>query len=161
MSKRKTVYFGLGSNLEAPCSQIIRALTALAADPSLELVACSSLYRTPPMGPQDQPWFVNAVAQFTTTLSPETLLDTTQRLERSLGRIKTRHWGPRLIDIDILLYNNHQLSSERLTLPHPGLTVRSFVVLPLAELDPDLQLPCGQPLAAFIQQFEHDIIERI
>ncbi|MBK8970759.1 MAG: 2-amino-4-hydroxy-6-hydroxymethyldihydropteridine diphosphokinase [Hahellaceae bacterium] len=157
----RTVYLGFGSNLESPCSQIVRAVTLLAASAGLKLLACSSLYRTPPMGPQDQAWFINAVAQFSTSLTPEDLLATTQQLERTLGRIKTRHWGPRVIDIDILMFEGEQRSNDTLNLPHPGLSQRAFVVLPLLEIAPELQLPCGTLLSSLVEAFSGDTIERI
>lgn len=144
-----TVYIGLGSNLGASATLLAQALDALSR---LGPVQSSGLYRTPPLGPQDQPDFFNAVACLHTTLAPEALLDQLQALEQQAGRVRRRHWGERTLDLDVLWYDGLMLDTPRLTVPHPGLMVRSFVLLPLLELAPALsvqgqllsQLPAAQ-----------------
>lgn len=139
-------YIGLGANLNNPKEQLHIALQALAQLPHSQLRRTSSFYASHPQGPQDQPDYVNAVAELETSLPPLALLDALQQQERDQGRIKLRHWGERCIDLDILLYDDLQLNSERLTVPHYELKNRSFVVEPLLELRPDLILPDGMPL---------------
>jgi 2-amino-4-hydroxy-6-hydroxymethyldihydropteridine diphosphokinase len=142
------VYVGLGSNLEDPVAQVRLALEALGTLPLTERVAASRLYASRPLGPQDQPDFINAVAHLCTRLSPLALLDQLQALEQRHGRVRRRHWGPRTLDLDLLLYGDERLELPRLRVPHPEMAVRSFVLLPLAELSPQLQLPDGRPVAA-------------
>lgn len=142
------VYVGLGSNLEDPIAQVRLALEALDTLPLTERVAASRLYVSRPLGPQDQPDFINAVAHLRTRLSPLALLDQLQALEQRHGRVRQRHWGPRTLDLDLLLYGDEQLEVPRLRVPHPEMTVRRFVLLPLAELSPQLQLPDGRPVEA-------------
>ena len=142
-------YIGLGSNLGDPPAQIREALDQLTNRPEVRAVVCSSLYRSRPMGPQDQPAYANAAARLETECEPLELLDVLLAVERSLGRNRDaeRRWGPRMIDLDLLLYGNETLRCPRLSLPHPGLTEREFVVLPLLEIAPDLTLPDGRQLA--------------
>lgn len=146
MSKR--AYIGLGANLASPARQIWQALHRLAALPDSHLAGVSALYQSSPMGPQDQPDYINAVAALDTTLSPEVLLDALQAIEQCQGRLRQRRWGERTLDLDLLLYGNEQWHSPRLTIPHPGLSERDFVLVPLASLAPDLQLPDGRALAS-------------
>lgn len=135
-------WVGLGSNLEQPREQVRSALVELTTLPDTRLIATSSLYRSAPMGPQDQPAYINAVARLETRLSAEALLDALQAIESAHGRVRSgEHWGPRTLDLDILLYGSEQLSSPRLTVPHPGIAERNFVLYPLAEIDPDLDIP--------------------
>lgn len=145
-------YIGLGSNLDDPVQQLHRALEGLTRLPQTQLVACSRFYRSTPLGPQDQPDYVNAVAALDTDLPPAALLDALQAIEVGQGRVRLRRWGPRSLDLDILLYGVAVLATPRLTVPHPGLTERSFVLYPLAELDPDLVLPDGRRLAELLAQ---------
>ena len=142
-------YIGLGSNLGDPPAQIREALDQLTNRPEVRAVVCSSLYRSRPMGPQDQPAYANAAARLETECEPLELLDVLLAVERGLGRNRDaeRRWGPRTIDLDLLLYGNESLQCPRLSLPHPGLTEREFVVLPLLEIAPDLTLPDGRRLA--------------
>ncbi|WP_319381876.1 2-amino-4-hydroxy-6-hydroxymethyldihydropteridine diphosphokinase [Thiomicrorhabdus sp.] len=138
------VYIGLGSNLDHPVGQLQEALNALRHLPDTRVQAVSSFYGSTPLGPQDQPDFINAVAELRTALSPEALLDALQAIETHQGRIKKRHWGERLIDLDILLYDELNFAGERLTIPHPQLALRDFVLVPLHELDSELNVPgCG------------------
>ncbi|MEI8644630.1 2-amino-4-hydroxy-6-hydroxymethyldihydropteridine diphosphokinase [Pseudoalteromonas sp. Hal040] len=144
----QTVYLGLGANLNAPRKQIHDAVAALKALKGVEFVCVSHDYASKPMGPQDQPDYVNAVACVKTALEPEQLLDLTQAIELEHGRVrKEERWGPRTLDIDILLFGNDVIDTPRLTVPHYGLTEREFVVYPLFEIAPTLVLPNNQSLA--------------
>lgn len=135
-------YVALGSNLDDPSVQVLRAFDALAGLPGSRLVAKSSLYRSPPLGPVAQPDFVNAVAGLLTTLSPAELLAGLKRLEGQLGRARpVVRWGPRRIDLDLLVHGSHRITEPGLTVPHPGLVERAFVLGPLAEIAPDLDVP--------------------
>lgn len=134
-------YVALGSNLDDPRAQVAAGMNELAALPGTELEARSSLYESEPMGPQDQPDYVNAVVRLRTELSPEALLDSLQAIEERHGRQRTRHWGARTLDLDILLYGERRIAGPRLQIPHPGIAVRSFVLYPLAELDDQLEIP--------------------
>jgi 2-amino-4-hydroxy-6-hydroxymethyldihydropteridine diphosphokinase len=138
---RVTAFIGLGSNLGDPDAQLNRAIQELAMVPQSRLTGCSSVYRSAPMGPQDQPEYRNAVARLDTALEPEALLDEMERIEEAHGRRRTRHWGPRTLDLDILLYGVELIATERLTIPHPGIAERNFVLYPLAELDSKLEIP--------------------
>lgn len=135
-----TAYISLGSNLADPVRQIEQALDELDGLPLTRRSTCSPLYRSRPVGPQDQPDFVNAVARIATRLSPLALLDQLQALEQRHRRVRQRHWGPRTLDLDLLLFANRRLTSARLTLPHPGLLERIFVLIPLADIAPELVL---------------------
>jgi len=136
-----TAYVALGANLGDPASTIRAAFGALANLPESRVVHCSSLYRTAPVGIVDQPEFVNAVAQLETTLAPESLLDALLDIEHRFGRIRAEKDGPRTLDLDLLLYDDQFLELPRLTLPHPRLHLRAFVLQPLAEIAPDLVIP--------------------
>lgn len=142
-------YVGLGSNLDDPGTQLSRALQALAGLPETLLVAVSGRYRNPPMGPRDQPDYLNAVAGLLTRLAPGALLAALQGIENDQGRRRDGpRWGPRTLDLDLLAYGNVRLESDALTLPHPGICSRPFVLVPLAEVAPGLRLPDGQSVAA-------------
>jgi 2-amino-4-hydroxy-6-hydroxymethyldihydropteridine diphosphokinase len=145
MATRSAVYIGLGSNLDNPISQILKALRILDTLPTTKISTHSALYRSTPLGPQNQPDYINAVAELNTELSPLSLLTKLQAIENKQGRVRhVLRWGPRTLDLDILLYDNKPLQNSRLTLPHPGLYDRSFVLYPLYECAPDLVLPDGQ-----------------
>jgi 2-amino-4-hydroxy-6-hydroxymethyldihydropteridine diphosphokinase len=144
-----TVYLGLGSNLSDPIQQIQQAISVISTHDEINTLACSSLYISQPMGPQDQPDYFNAVLKINTLLKPLALLDKLQAIENIAGRVrKDQRWGARVLDIDILLYNNEVIKNDRLTIPHYGLQEREFVVIPLAEIDNQLQLPDGQSISA-------------
>jgi dihydropteroate synthase len=128
----------LGGNVGDKAGSLRRALRAIANEPGVELTAASRLYRTAPWGKTDQDWFVNACALGRTTLAPQALLDRVKKLEVELGREPTERWGPRVIDIDLIAYDDVTLKTERLTLPHPELFNRAFVLVPLAEIASDL-----------------------
>jgi dihydropteroate synthase len=135
---RARVVFALGGNVGDKAKSLRRALRAIASVPETELTAVSRFYRTEPWGKTDQDWFVNACALGRTTLKPEPLLERVKRLEIELGREPTERWGPRVIDIDLIAYDDVTFKTERLTLPHPELFSRAFVLVPLAEIAPDL-----------------------
>ncbi|MBL4631995.1 MAG: 2-amino-4-hydroxy-6-hydroxymethyldihydropteridine diphosphokinase, partial [Paraglaciecola sp.] len=146
------VYIGLGSNLAVPEKQVQAAFDGLSAIPDSSLVHCSSLYQSQPMGTQDQPDYVNAVAMIKTTLSPEALLLQTQLIENQQGRVrKANRWGPRTLDLDILLFGMQKIDNEHLTVPHSGMKLREFVLYPLFEIAPDLILPGGEKLASLLK----------
>lgn len=143
------VYIGLGSNLATPEQQLDAALHALAQLPQSRLVRCSAYYSSAPLGPADQPRYSNAVALLETSLAPLQLLDHLQAIELNQGRErKAERWGPRTLDLDILLFGERIISDERLCVPHYHMHARPFVLLPLAELCPaQLRLPDGRSLA--------------
>src|ERR1700734_2809617 len=134
------VVLALGSNVGDKVNTLCRALRAIAREEGIELTGVSRLYRTAPWGKTDQEWFVNACALARTSLKPEALLERVKRLEVELGREPTERWGPRVIDIDLITYGDVTLKTERLTLPHPELFNRAFVLVPLAEIAPDLMI---------------------
>ncbi|WP_448214211.1 2-amino-4-hydroxy-6-hydroxymethyldihydropteridine diphosphokinase [Colwellia sp. MEBiC06753] len=148
-------YIGLGSNLSEPAKQIQLAVDALAGIPKSCISQVSSLYFSRPMGPQDQPDYMNAVVELSTSLCPLALLDELQRIENLAGRIrKDNRWGPRILDLDILLFDNLVIDNDRLIVPHYGLKVREFVLLPLAEITTDLVLPDGDSIQQLSEQID-------
>lgn len=156
------VYIGLGSNLAEPRRQLEAALGALAQLPRCRLVAVSSLYASDPLGPPDQPRYVNAAAALDCELAPLQLLDALQAIEREQGRErKAERWGPRTLDLDILLFGDLQLDDERLTVPHYHMQARAFVLYPLAEIAPDLRLPDGRPLQELLAACPFVGLERL
>lgn len=152
------VYIGLGANLDQPQQQLEQALAELAQLPKTTLIAQSSLYHSKPVGPQDQPDYVNAVALLETELSPLELLDALQQLEQDHGRIRKRHWGERTLDLDIILIDDLVINSERLTVPHPFAQQRSFVIYPLFEISPTLSFPNGKSLEQLLTELDNDLI---
>ncbi|WP_058912313.1 2-amino-4-hydroxy-6-hydroxymethyldihydropteridine diphosphokinase [Entomohabitans teleogrylli] len=151
-------YIAIGSNLASPLDQVHAALDALAAIPHSTLAAVSSFYRTPPLGPQDQPDYLNAVVALDTALAPEALLDHTQRIELEQGRVrKEQRWGPRTLDLDILLFGNEVITTPRLTIPHYDMRNRMFMLWPLHEIAADLVLPGGPSLKAQLANLRDEI----
>lgn len=147
------VWIAIGSNLTSPLDQVNAAIAALGEIPQSRVVAVSSFYRTPPLGPQDQPDYLNAAVELETDLAPEALLDNTQRIELQQGRVrKEERWGPRTLDLDIMLFGDQVLNTERLTLPHYDMHNRGFMLWPLAEIAPDLCFPNGTTLASQLQK---------
>ncbi|MGD8514477.1 MAG: 2-amino-4-hydroxy-6-hydroxymethyldihydropteridine diphosphokinase [Granulosicoccaceae bacterium] len=134
-------YIGLGSNLDQPVQQLQQAFDELAALPATRLQAQSSLYRSAPLGPAGQPDYINAVAELHTELSAHALLDALQAIEQTHQRVRTQRWGPRTLDLDILLYGDAQIDDARLQVPHPAIAGRAFVLYPLAEIAPQLHIP--------------------
>lgn len=143
-------YIGLGSNLEDPVWQVQTALQELSKLNQCSLVRASSLYRSAPVGPQDQPDFINAVVALDSTLEAHILLDQLQALEQNHRRVRERHWGPRTLDLDLLLYGSEQISTERLTVPHAFMHERGFVLYPLHEISPELIFPDGTLLSQLL-----------
>ncbi|CAH1042310.1 2-amino-4-hydroxy-6-hydroxymethyldihydropteridine diphosphokinase [Halomonas sp. TD01] len=158
-------YIGLGSNLDDPEGHVRQALRELDGLPLCQLVAHSSLYATRPIGPQDQPDFINAVAALETKLSPLALLDQLQGLEQRHRRQRLRHWGPRTLDLDLLLYNQDTIMRPRLRVPHPHMHERAFVLAPLEELVSAAQLEpivlYQQSLAEWLKHLEQNGIQRL
>ena len=150
-------YIAIGSNLGDPVAQARKAMAALRKEPGIEVVAESSLYSSTPMGPQDQPDYINAVVAVETALPPLALLDRTQAIELEHGRVrKAERWGPRTLDLDIILYGDLIHDCERLTIPHYGMKVREFVLYPLAEIAPDLILPDQTALHTLLAQVDRN-----
>lgn len=144
-------YIAIGSNLASPLEQVNAAVQALGEIPQSRIVAVSSLYRTPPLGPQDQPDYLNAAVVLETSLDAETLLDNTQRIELQQGRVrKAERWGPRTLDLDIMLFGHEMINTERLTVPHYDMKNRGFMLWPLFEIAPDLHFPDGPALRAVL-----------
>ena len=140
-------YVGLGSNLDDPERQLHRAFTELATLPHTRFIKHSRLYKSAPVGPQDQPEYINAVALLETGLPAKQLLEQLLEIEQRHGRIRTgEQWGPRTLDLDLLLYGESRYTESSLTVPHPRLHQRAFVLYPLAELDPELHIPGQGPL---------------
>ena len=149
------VYVGLGSNLGDREASIRAALEALAELPDTALIRASSLYDTEPMGEIDQPDFLNAVAELDTGLAPRQLMWNLLLIEKRLGRVRTSRWGPRIIDLDLLLAEDQVIDEPDLQLPHPELTRRSFVLVPLVELVPMLRHPLtGETLLHHLSRLE-------
>ena len=148
------VLLGLGSNQGDRMAALLEAERRLTAVPGIRILERSSVYETEPLGIADQPWFLNQVLSVETTLGPLVLLDTVQGVERDLGRIRSVHWGSRIIDIDILLYGHETVSSARLTIPHPELPGRRFVLVPLVELEPEARLPDGRRARDLLDELE-------
>jgi len=147
-----TAYIAVGSNLADPVSQANLAIETLKSLPQSKFIATSKLYSSTPMGPQNQPDYINAVVAIETELTPIELLNCTQAIEQEQGRVrKDERWGPRTLDLDIILYGNEVIDSERLTVPHYGMKGREFVLYPLAEIAPSLQLPDGTELSELLK----------
>ncbi len=148
-----TVYIGIGSNLQQPVEQVKRALLRLAEIPRSQLLGHSPLYRSKPLGPADQPDYINAVAALATELAPLDLLDALQTIESQQGRMRRgERWGPRTLDLDLLLYGDQQITDDRLVVPHPGLGERNFVLYPLYDIaGADLLIPGKGLLGQLLQ----------
>ena len=158
-----TAYLGLGSNLGDRIKNLELAISAISEHPEILVHAVSSFYETEPMGYQDQDWFINQVIQIDTTLSPDELLTEIRKIENALGRKRRIKWGPRTMDIDILLYGDMVIESSILTIPHPLLTKRLFVLIPLAEIAPSLKHPVlGRSIRhILIDSSNKDLVKRI
>lgn len=147
-------YIGLGSNLHNPEEQILNAVSGISRLAGIELLQRSSLYHSKPWGVSGQPDFVNAVVSVTTLLDPQILLNQLLLLEDHLGRVREKRWGPRTIDLDLLLVEQLQVQTAQLTLPHPYMHVRDFVLAPLLELAPQITIPGKGAAVQFWQPFE-------
>ena len=156
-----TAYVALGANIGDPKATLLAAFAALANIPDSRVARCSSLYLTAPVGLHNQPDFINAVALVETDLAPEALLDALFDIEARFGRVRGERNGPRILDLDLLLYNDAELDLPRLTLPHPRLHLRAFVLVPLAEVAPDLAIPRRGSLAAWLPAVANQGIRRL
>ncbi len=155
-------YLGLGSNIGDRAAHLSDACRLLHQHPAIAVEAVSSLYRSEPVGVTDQAWFLNAAARLQTALSPRSLLAVTQAVERRVGRTPTYRWGPRVVDIDLLLYDDLQLRTRFLTLPHAALQERAFVLVPLYELAPHLYVPSGQAIKTLLEALpSHEDVQPI
>ncbi len=152
-------YIGLGSNLDSPLRQVKQAIAELAQLSRSRLCAVSRLYRSRPMGPADQPDYINAVAAVDTRLEPLELLDALQAIEQVHRRVRKDHWGPRTLDLDLLLYGECVIEEPRLIVPHYGMQERSFVLRPLQDIAPALVLPDGTALQRLCDGLADDGIE--
>lgn len=148
-------YIAIGANLGDPLAQVQSALQHIDRMPETAVTATSSWYRSEAIGPA-QPDYLNAVTRISTSLDPVALLDALQQIEHTHGRQRNIHWGPRTLDLDLLLYDRIVLHTDRLTLPHPQLALRNFVLIPLLEIAPDLLLPDGSSVAGLAAQANHD-----
>lgn len=156
------VYIGLGSNLDAPRRQLESAIEALRQLPETDWLGVSPLYRSQPVGPQDQPDYVNAVAAIDTRLPPLQVLDALQAIEQQHGRRRDgERWGPRTLDLDVLLYGDEIIRQPRLTIPHPEMPRRGFVLKPLYDLAPALTIPGVGAVADLLAQISTTDLERI
>ncbi|MBQ0833265.1 2-amino-4-hydroxy-6-hydroxymethyldihydropteridine diphosphokinase [Marinobacter sp.] len=154
-------FIGLGSNLQEPAAQLAKAVAELAALPNTTFIAQSPFYASRPVGPQDQPDYVNGAVWLSTELAPHTLLDQLQAIEQVHGRERLRHWGPRTLDLDLLVFGNQTLNDDRLTVPHRELPNRDFVLQPLLDLKPDLTLPDGVAIATLRAQCPDNWLRRL
>lgn len=155
-------YIALGSNLDNPQEQLQRALTTLRELPNCTLQTISRFYTSRAVGPGDQPDYLNAVALLHTSLEAETLLHELQKIEQQQGRIRSEHWGPRTLDLDILLFGDLVLETPQLTIPHPRMHLRDFVLYPLREIsDTMLTLPGGSDLDTLIEQCPQSTVVQI
>lgn len=153
-------FLGLGGNIGDPAAAMAAALRALDGDSRVEVVAVSSLYRTPPWGVTDQPDFLNAVAAIDARIGARDLLELCLHVEASLKRVRDIRWGPRLIDIDILLFGEAKIDEEGLHVPHPRMLERAFVMLPLAEIGADIIVD-GRPVAEWAQELDAEGIVKL
>jgi len=145
-AEKERVFLSLGGNLGDPAQAMASALRILDADPQTSVLRVSSVYRTPPWGKLDQPDFLNAAAELSTGLSPRALLELCLEAERRLKRVRAERWGPRLVDIDILVYGDRRIHEAGLDIPHPRMLERAFVLAPLAEIAPGFEID-GKSLA--------------
>lgn len=156
----ETAYLGLGGNLGRPAAAMAAALRIVDADPDTRIVTVSSLYRTPPWGKTDQPDFLNAAAEISTCLPPRGLLDLCLAAEQRLKRVRAERWGPRLIDLDVLVFGDLAVAEHGLEIPHPRMLERAFVLAPLAEIAPDLVV-AGETLSVHLTRLDTIGIEKL
>ncbi len=155
------VYLGLGSNLNSPPRQIKAALKAIAKLPGTRLIRCAPWYQSIAIGPGSQARYINTVAEIDSVLKPRALLQALQKIEKQQGRKRIVRWGPRSLDIDILLYAEQSLNTRQLQIPHPRLGERNFVLQPLLDIAPTLNLPDGTPLARLLANCSPEGIVRL
>ncbi|AZB41216.1 2-amino-4-hydroxy-6-hydroxymethyldihydropteridine diphosphokinase [Bacillus sp. FJAT-42376] len=146
------VYLALGSNMGDRESYLMDAIKLLNEDPGIEVIKQSSIYETDPVGFTEQSAFLNMAVEIVSSYSPDELLDKTQHIEQCLGRTRKIRWGPRTLDLDILLYNHENIETERLIVPHPRMKERAFVLIPLYEINSHVSIPASQPISVIIDQ---------
>ena len=156
-----TAYIGLGSNLDNPVARIESAIHALKRFPGTTLLCCSSCYRSKPVGPQNQPDYINAVARVDTSLTAVQLLENLQAVENRQDRVRTRRWGPRTLDLDLLLFDDLVLQSDTLTLPHPEMHRRGFVLYPLYEIAPEIEIPGQGHIRHLLRGLDPDPVQKL
>ena len=154
-------FVGLGSNLDEPAAQLRHAIERLAGLQATSVISVSSVYRSAPFGPVAQPDFLNAAVQLRTALQPVELLRALLAIEEDQGRVRGERWGPRRIDLDLLVYADHVCATAELTLPHPGIGDRNFVLLPLQEIAPELVIPGLGRVADIAVSMDEPRISRI
>lgn len=153
----QNAYVGIGSNLDDPIRQVQSAMRAVGHLSASGIAHCSSLYRSAPLGPEDQPDYINAVVQITSTLPASELLAALQQIEVEHGRIRSgERWGPRILDLDLLVFGSQVIDQEGMQVPHPRIRERNFVLLPLMELAPDLEVPGQGRVAVLVEQLASD-----
>ena len=155
------VFIALGSNQQNPCAQLLRARRTLALHPDMQEIAASPLYRTPPFGLLEQPDFINAVCAYDTALSPRCLLAALNAVEAAQDRVRAQKNGPRTLDLDILLYDDACINEARLTLPHPGIGERAFVLQPLADIEAEKEIPGLGSVRARLAQVDCSDMSRV
>jgi 2-amino-4-hydroxy-6-hydroxymethyldihydropteridine diphosphokinase len=155
------VYLGLGSNLDNPLQQLRNAIKAIDAIHECTVLKTASFYVSSPQGPQDQPDYINTVCLIETSLEPLELLNQTQKIEQDFGRVKTRHWGERSIDIDLLLFDQIIFSNMRLTIPHASMFERDFVLQPLLEIAPEISIPMKGPVKLCLSRVKEKYVQSI
>ncbi|MEE8287182.1 MAG: 2-amino-4-hydroxy-6-hydroxymethyldihydropteridine diphosphokinase [Gammaproteobacteria bacterium] len=157
-----TAYIGIGSNLEQPVHQVLQARDALARLPNTRLLALSPLYRNPALGPGRQPDYVNAVAAIETRLAAYELLEALQAVEAKRGRVRgSVQWAPRILDLDLLVYGDSEIGDQRLTVPHPRLAQRAFVLKPLVDIAPNLDVPGLGPVTMLLSNLSEVSLQRV
>lgn len=156
-----TCFLALGSNQDDPLKQLKSGLKSLASTKAIRLIRYSSFYRSKPVDDSKQPDFINLVAKIETNLNAEALLSSCQAIEKAHKRERHSHWGPRTLDIDIILYGNEAITSEKLTIPHREMHKRDFVLVPLLELAPKQCLPCGKSIKTLLPSAKTVIIQQI
>lgn len=162
MSGKITACLGLGGNLGDAAATVRAGIAALQAHPAIDVSAVSSLYRTAPLGPPGQPDYVNAAVVLTTAMGPEPLLDVCQQIENAHGRTREgERWGPRTLDVDVLLYGQLRIETPRLSVPHPQMHLRGFVLVPLAEIAPSLMVPERGHVEALLAAICADDVQRL
>ena len=154
-------YIGLGSNLDDPADQLQRAFAELGRIPNTALIGYSSLYQSPPMGGLEQPDYINAVARLETSLEPEELLLQLQAIETGHGRIRGERWGARTLDLDLLVYGSNIIDAPDLKVPHPGVHERAFVLYPLHEIAPNLEIPGRGLVTKLLENCSSDGLKKI
>ncbi|MGH8120405.1 MAG: 2-amino-4-hydroxy-6-hydroxymethyldihydropteridine diphosphokinase [Gammaproteobacteria bacterium] len=154
-------YIGLGSNLDDPESRIMSAILSISQFPGTTLLGRSSCYRSKPLGPQDQPEYINAVVQVDTSLGVEQLLEYLQGVENRQGRVRTQRWGPRTLDLDLLLFDDLVAMSDDLTLPHPEMHKRGFVLYPLHEIAPEIEIPGRGPVRDLLRGMDPSRVQKL